>query len=351
MRILALDLGGTSRVMTKTACTLLDTDTGELSRTTVATSPEALLGLVRTHRPQRVVIEMTRGSGWVVDLLHGCEVPEIQVANANDPAWLNRSSKTDRQDADLLARLSAGGTLRTVHVPALAVRQWRDLIAHRHALVRARTQIKNRIRSILSNQGITSGSAWTAAGMASLAVLSKPLDICDADELWRGSLSLELQRLREAQRHLTTITKRLDQLVEASPGAQDILAVDGIGPRTAEIVTASIDNPLRFHNQKDIGAYCGLAPQVRQSGSSLRVGSITKQGPPLMRAMLVEAVWLGIRRPGKIRDIYQQHLRGDPTRQRRAITATARRLSVILWAKLRDHRRKNPLLTTLPLAA
>jgi transposase len=351
MRILALDLGSASRTITKTAVTVLVTETGEIIRTTVPTTPDALIALLRVHRPDRVVLEITRGCGWVVDLVRGCGVATVQVANANDPAWLNRTSKTDRQDADLLARLSATEMLRTVHVPDLSVREWRDLIGHRHVLVRDRTRIKNRIRALLSNQGESTGSAWTVRGLASLAALAKPMAACDTDELWRGSLWLELARFREIAVHLAAITARLDRLATASSGAGVLMEVDGIGPRTAEIMTACIDNPLRFRNQKDIGSYTGLAPRVSQSGSTLRLGSISKHGPPLMRAMLVEAVWLGIRRPGKIRTLYEQHLKGDPTRQRRAITATARRLAVILWAKLRDHRRQHPELPTLPQAA
>jgi transposase len=352
MLILAIDLGTTSRAITKSAITLLDTESGDVARTVIPTTPESLLSLLRTHAPHRVVLEMTRGTGWVVDLLRGYGIRELEVVNTRDPAWLNRPSKTDRRDADLLARLSATGMLRTVHVPERHVREWRELIAHRHVLIRDRTRIKNRIRALLGQHGIATAQAWTQRGLASLGALAKPLPICDADELWRGSLLLELARLREIERHLAAITSRLDRLVTASAGAALVRGeIDGVGPRTAEAITAFIDDPLRFPNQKALGGFTGLAPRVSQSGSNLRHGSITKQGPPLLRAMLTEAVWLGIRRPGRIRTIYDGILRKDPTRQRTAITATARRLAVILWAKLRDHRRAQPDTVTLPIAA
>lgn len=352
MRILALDLGSTSRKATKTHATVLDTETGEIQRTALATTPTALLELIGTHRPDRVVLEVTTGCGWVVDLCREAAVKEVQVANPNDPAWRNRTSKTDRSDADLLARLSAGGTLRTVHIPERPVREWRVLIDYRHRLVAARTRIKNRLKAILRDQGLPTGRLWNQVGLTSLGVLAKPVEGCEPDELWRGVLWEELARLREIEQHLAQVTKCLDALVKSSPGGRELLKVDGVGERAAEIVTATIDDPLRFHNRKQLGAYFGLVPRVLQSGNGLRHGRITKAGDSLARAMLIEIVHLGIRqKDGWIRATYEHCLRQDPTRQKRAITATARKLVVRLWAKLRDHRRANPTTTTLPAAA
>jgi transposase len=351
MLILALDLGSTSRKATKTYATVLNTDSGEIQRTSVPTTSVGLLELIGAYRPTRVVVEVTRGCGWVMDLCRGAGVEEIQAANPMDPAWRNRTSKTDRNDADLLARLSASGQLRTVHIPKREVREWRDLIGYRHRLVRERTRIKNHIRSILLTQGLPTGRLWNQDGLARLAELVKSMESCSVSELWRGELWIDLIRLREIGAHIATITKRLDALVASSEPAAELLAVDGVGGRCAEIITASIDDPLRFHNRKEIGAYFGLVPRVLQSGGSLRHGRITKAGDGLARAMLVEVVHLGIRRDGWMRDTYQRYLRDDPLRVKRALTATARRLVVRLWAKLRDHRRKHPTVSTISLAA
>lgn len=347
MNILALDLGCTSRNPTKTFATILNTVSGETQRTSVPTTATDFIALIRRHSPDRIVMEITRGTGWVVDLCRSLGIAEIQVLNPNDPAWKNRPTKTDRHDADLLAVLSASGQLRTVHVPETNVREWRDLIDYRHRLVATRTRIKNRIKSILMNQGLPTGRLWNAAGLASVAVLAKPLALCDAVELWRGELMIELRRLREIEAHIATAESRLEQLIAASAPAREILKVDGVGERTAEIVAATIDDPLRFKNRKDVGAYFGLVPRVIQSGGNCHHGAITKAGDPMARTMLIEVVHSGIRRPGWIRDTYEKYLRKDPTRLKKAIAATARRLVVILWAKMRDQRRADPTITTL----
>lgn len=343
MIILALDLGTSSaKIATKTYATVVETDTGAIDRASVPTTPESLLKLVNTHRPQRVVLEVTRGCGWVVDLLRGAGVPEVQVANPMDDAWRNRSKKTDKHDADLLARLSATGQLRTVHIPEADVRNWRELIDYRHHLIAARTRIKNRIKALLSNQGKPTGKLWNEDGIERLKAMAKDIDACAGNELWQGMLSIEVTRLSETDVHLAHITKRLNDIAASSSATEKLMEVDGVGPRAAEIVVATLDDPLRFSNRKDVASYFGLAPRVTQSGAGLRLGRITKAGDKLCRSMLVEIVHLGTMRPGWIQKTFAHYQRGDPNRRNTAIVATARRLAVILWAKFRDHRRANP---------
>jgi transposase len=343
MIILGIDLGSSGRKATKSYATVLNTNTGEIERTSCPTTTDALLGLLGAHRPDRVVVEQTVGTGWFVDMCRGARVAEVQVANPRDPAWRNRTSKTDRQDADLLAHLSASGQIRTVHVPEDHIRQWRVLIDYRHELVHRRTRIKNRIKALLRNRGLPTGTLWNADGMARLRDFALPMDSCMITELWRGELHTELAQLEEIQQHLTVITERLDQLVEGCAPARALAQLDGIGPRTAEAVISTIDDPLRFTDRKKIGSYLGVVPRVRQSGAVSRYGGITKAGNAVVRTMLTQVVQSAIRRKeGWINDIYQKIHRADERCPNRAALATVRRVAIILWAKFRDQRRAAP---------
>ena len=349
MRILALDLGSSS---SKTAVCILDTLSGEQRRTRIDTQASALTALLRTERPDRVVMEATNVTGWVVDLCRAHGVGEIQVVNPMDEAYRNRTSKTDPKDADLLAKLSVSGQARLVHVPERPVREWRCLIEYRHRLVRDRTRLKNRIRRLLRQEGLAGGKLWTREGMAYLTSQSKPLETCGEQELWRGMLGLELERLRETDLHLQAVESRLDRMAASSAPVRELTALAGIGNRTAEAVVATLDDPLRFRNQKDVGAYFGLVPSVHQSGKHLHHGRITKAGNRIVRALLVEIVHLATRQSDHwITAIYRRLLRDDPSRRKRAIVATARRVIVILWAKLRDLRRTSPHPPLTPAAA
>jgi len=271
-------------------------------------------------------------------------VPDVQVVNPKDEAWRNRPTKTDRHDADLLAKLSATGQVRIVHVPETRVRQWRCLIGLRLEVVRQRTRAKNHVKALLRAQGLPAGKGlWTIPGAAHLDALAKPLPDCTAAELWRGALRLVLDQLAEATAHLATVTARLDRLVQNCPMALVMTALPGIGPRAAEQIAATLDDPRRFANRRQVGAYIGAVPKVAQSGSSLHHGRITKAGNAAARGVLTQIVHGAIKRGTPwIADIYHRIRRGDKTRGMRAVQATVRHIMVILWAKCRDHRRAHP---------
>ncbi len=65
-------------------------------------------------------------------------------------------------------------------------------------------------------------------------------------------------------------------------------------------------------------------------------GRISKAGNPLLRELLVEIAWLGVRNKTWMREVYERVLRGSDKRKKIAIVAVARRLLVKLWAMLRD---------------
>ena len=93
-------------------------------------------------------------------------------------------------------------------------------------------------------------------------------------------------------------------------------------------------------------------PKVSQSGGSRRLGGITKCGDALVRSLLTQIVHAAIHRNTPwIADIYHHIKRNDKTRGMIAVQATVRRIMVIMWAKCRDYRRKNPDQALLSAAA
>jgi transposase len=332
MKILGIDLGTSS---TKSAATLLNSETGELQRTSFPTVIEEFIKIFELLTPDMVVVEPTPSTGLIVDLCQALSL-KILVANTRDGAWLNRNSKTDKRDADLLARLAASGQLRTIHVPDRDVRDWKSLIAFRQNLIRARVRIKNHIKSLLRNEFIPNRKLWNPLGMTMIRLLSKPLIACDSEELWRGELWVDLNRYFEIQHHLQIVDNRLNALGSQSREVQLLLTIPGVGARLAEAVASTLDGASRFKNRKHVAAYVGLCPRVEQSGERLIHGRITKSGNTILRSLLVEVAWLGIRRDDWMRGIYEKVRRGDPGRTSRAVTAVARRLLIRCWAMLRD---------------
>lgn len=335
MRILALDLG-----KSRTAAFVMDRDRQEQRHTAVRTTPTALHDLIVKVAPQRVVFEICPIAGWLSDVVRAMEI-ELQVVNVAHDAWRWRNvrSKSDRLDAVKLAELSLVDQLSLVHVPDRATRQWRSLIAYRKQVVGRRTQIQNSIRAILDREGLTmpaGGKGWSSDSLERLTELSGSLTEVGTEELWRGQLALELKALAAVTEQLKELETRLDVQADADARCQRLMSIPGVGPRLSEVVVATIDDPKRFQSGRQVGSYVGLTPRRYQSGQSDRQGRISRMGNTLLRSLLVEVSWIGLRYNAWMRQVYESVRRGSASRKKIAIVAVARRLLVVCWAMLRD---------------
>lgn len=335
MKILALDLGNFKSV----AC-IFETSTTAHEFETIVSSKEAVRELVQRRRPDRVVIEVCPLAGWVCDVVRELGV-ELQVASTNDAAWRwrNVKRKSDRRDGLKLAHKAALGELKLVHLPERELRQWRALINYRQQLVRRRTRIKNHLRALLVRENLLwprGKRGWTQEALEKLEQWSLPLSEVEGGELWRGQLGVELKALQATAMQIQEVEKKLDQIGKANERVQLLRTAAGVGPRLAEAFVAIIDDPQRLKNSKEVGPYLGLVPKQWQSGETDRLGHITRHGSRVLRSLLVEASWAGLRYNPWMRETYERVKRGSKARRKIAIVAVARRLSIRCWAMLRD---------------
>jgi transposase len=151
-------------------------------------------------------------------------------------------------------------------------------------------------------------------------------------------LQLELEQLRELQRQLATVTAQLDKLGAGDARVQLLRTVPGVGPRLAEAIVALLDQPQRFRKASQVSGYIGMVPKALDSGETERRGHITRQGSRLVRSLLVEVAWAGLRHNAWVRQTYQRLSGGQKGRKKIAIVAVGRKLLVKCWAMLRDNR-------------
>jgi transposase len=282
---------------------------------------------------------------------------EIQVADPTQDAWKwkNVKRKTDQDDALKLARLSALEQLNLVHIPSPAMRQWRRLIQERVTLVAEQTRCKNRIRALLVAQEQTAPAGkkgWTKKAQEALDALARPLTECGAEQLWRGVLHTELQRLQALGALIESVEQKLDELAEANADVALLKSVPGVGVRTAEVVVTALDNPRRFRSGRQVSAYGGLTPRRWQSSSLDRQGRISKRGSRVLRRALNQAAWMAVRYNPWARAVFTRIRAGNKARGKIAIVAVMRKLLVVLWAMQRDQRRyRSPAAVPEPAAA
>src|SRR5262249_59992076 len=97
---------------------------------------------------------------------------------------------------------------------------------------------------------------------------------------------------------------------------------------------ASPPDAGRFRSADRVGAYAGLAPRQYQSGETDRRGRITRRGPRLLRAALVECAWCSLRYNAWARATWLR-LQANGLSKKKAVVAVARKLLVRCWAILR----------------
>ncbi len=141
--------------------------------------------------------------------------------------------------------------------------------------------------------------------------------------------------LEGLEEQIRQVELKLAELARADQRVKQLRTAPWVGPRLSEAVVTIIDDPHRFKSARQVSSYSGLTPRRWQSGESDRQGHISHAGNRLLRGLLVEVAWLGVRANTWMKQVYENVRRGSDKRKKIAIVAVARRLLVKLWAMLR----------------
>jgi transposase len=328
---------------------------------TIANRAESIRKLVKKLGPSEQLKACYEAgpTGYVLywqlaELGVACEViaPTLAPMKAGDRV------KTDRRDAERLARSYRSGDLTPVWVPNEGSEALRDLVRAREAAKQDQLRARHRLSKFLlrSGQRPTQGvKAWTQSYMAWVRQLRFPQI---AQEFTR------LDYLHEVE-HMGERVKRLEQaIVEAvklaSPELQEVIkglqALRGVAQISAVTIAAELGNMSRFEGARQLMGYSGAVPSEDSSGQRTRRGSITKTGNAHLRRIAIEAAWSYRLRPGvgpalrkrqeglpdEIKEIawkaqHRLHRRylslvAAGKDQRKIITAVGRELLGFIWA-------------------
>lgn len=261
---------------------------------------------------------------------------DITVSNPTKMTWIYRTTKkNDRIDARKQAVLLSIGEVPKVHMPSRQVRQWRLAIGHRRKIINGICQVKNRIRAILKGHGFVKatchGGWWNRGNRTWMESLTRQEQIT-CEQLWRMNLSDMLEELELLDGQLKRITKYLDDYLETKAGGMLLMSIPGVGPRTAEAVLAYTDDVRRFSRGNQYCAYFGLTPKLDESGQNRKSGHISKQGPSIVRWLVVEGAWRAIRKSPALKAFYERVMAGQKDRKKIALVAVARKLLSIMRA-------------------
>jgi transposase len=296
----------------------------------------------------RVIVETCAEAFGVADIALelGHEVRVVPATLAPQLGVGARKLKTDRRDARALSEVSCKIDLPSVYIPSSLARERHSIIGLRSNLVSSRTALVNSVRGYLRGQALNETLRAAPEQMPKgLRLLyqrqGRPVP---------RFVERQLEVIEALNAAIQDADKDLEAIVKADPNCRRLTTAPGVGPVTAVLFAAIIDDATRFPKGREIGSYVGLTPGERSSSDTVHRLSITKAGPRDLRWVLVQAAWSA-----------QIHYKDDPLvqwAQRLALkrgkgiatVALARKLAVVLHAMWRDgadyqprHRKAPPM--------
>jgi len=284
-----------------------------------------------------------------------CEV----VAPTLVPVKAGDRVKTDRRDAEKLARSYRAGDLTAVWVPDAAHEALRDLVRARLAAKRDQLRARHRLSKFLLRHGRRPASgvrAWTAAY---LNWVKKGVQFDQPAQ--NATLTDYLHEVEHAQERIVRLEQAIDDAIKTIPErmravVEALQSLRGIAKISAVTVMAELGEVSRFETPRQLMGYSGAVSSEYSSGERTRRGGITKTGNTHLRRIVIEAAWAYRHRPcigatlkarqktasQKVKDIAWKaqhrlhrryvHLTAKGKIKQKVVTAVARELLGFIWA-------------------
>lgn len=252
-----------------------------------------------------------------------CEV----AAPSLTPRKPGQRIKTDRRDAEKLAKYLRSGSLTMISVPDTTRESLRDLVRGREAVLKTVVSLRNQITKLLLRYGIRyrDGRAWTGRFWS-----------------WLGSVKLEgeysrfvLEEMITALRTTLEQLERFDDEIERAAKKSEyatyvaaLRVLRGIDTLSAMVILSELGDLRRFATAPQLMAAIGLVPGEASTGDKITRLPITKSGNAHVRRVLIEAAWNYQRRPTEGRV-----LKGRRKDQREDVVGIARKCDLRLNRK------------------
>jgi transposase len=218
-----------------------------------------------------------------------CEV----VAPTLVPVKSGDRVKTDRRDAEKLARCYRAGDLTAVWVPDAAHEALRDLVRARLAAKRDQLRARHRLGKFLLRQGRRAPegtTAWTGKYMA--WVKQQRFEHAAQQE----TLLDYLHEVEHVAERIVRLERSIDGAVETMPAAQQAViaglqCLRGVAKVSAVTLVSELGQLSRFGGARQLMGYAGMVSREHSSGARIQRGSISKAGNAHLRRIVTEAAW------------------------------------------------------------
>jgi transposase len=215
-----------------------------------------------------------------------CEV----VAPSLIPKKASDRVKTDRRDADQLARLYRAGELTAIRVPDQEDEAIRDLVRARFSAMTDQRRARNRLKGFLLRLGFryTGKSSWNDAHKRYLSGLVMP------QAAQQTAFQEYIHAINDATDRLARLTRAVEDALPGwkwEPVVRALMSLRGVQVLTAMTLAAEVGDFSRFDDPRSLMHFLGLTPSEHSSSDKRVQGGITKCGNAHGRRVLTEAAW------------------------------------------------------------
>ncbi len=305
-----------------------------VDRTTVRSLSELSSRIGPDCPPAQVAFEACREGWHVHDTLKqwGHDPRMLDTTRVRSIGVGQHKRKNDAIDAEAIAQAVDAGRFPEAHVLTPERRALRAQLSVRGALVESRSQYVTTIRGLARAAGVLLPSCAAED-------FSKKLPTAALNDATRALIAPLATILEALEVQIAQVEEDIARLVAKDPVVALCATAPGVGLIVAATFVSVIDEAKRFPDAQSVGAYLGLVPGETTTGGpdKRRLGSITKQGNRMARAMLVQAAWtiLRCRKSDDALKRWADHI-AQTRGSKIAAVALARKLSGVLWAMWRD---------------
>ncbi len=258
-----------------------------------------------------------------------CEV----IAPSLVPVKSGDRVKTDRRDAEKLARCYRAGELTAVWVPDAAHEALRDLVRAREAAKKDQLRHRHRLGKFLLRHGKRpdgAGEPWTKKYLNWIRIHAR-----FEQAALETTLAHYLGEVEHISERIAKLEQAIDEAVKKAPAEiraviEALQALRGVAQTTAATVVCELGSLARFPSPSQLMGYSGLVPREYSSGNKTQRGSITKTGNAHLRRVLVESAWTYQHRP---------NVQGRVLRRQKSLALSDEAKRIAWKAQQRLHKR------------
>jgi len=212
-----------------------------------------------------VAVETIGNWYWIVEEIEHAQMRPRLVHARKAKLMLGMINKTDKLDARGLNRLQQTGTLPTVWIPPLEIRDKRELPRTRMVFAHQRTRLKNRIHSVIDKYGLQQKFTDISDmfGKEGRNLIQDCLALLP--EQTRYALEILLHHLDEVERQVEKIEKRMKKVFHPDEETKLLMTMPGVGFILSVVISLEVGDVRRFNGPERLASYSGTVPRVHAS--------------------------------------------------------------------------------------